>query len=417
MSSSRRLFEPVRIGPITLRNRTIRAAAFEGMSPNHEVSKELIDYHRSVAAGGIGMTTVAYAAVEQSGLAFAHQLWLRPEAVPGLRTLTDAVHREGARASIQLGHCGNMAKVGVAGGRALAPSAKFNLYGPTLPRAMDAGDIKRVVKSFGDAVRVARDAGFDAVEVHAGHGYLISQFLSPFTNRRDDEYGGPLHHRMRFMREAMAEVKKAAGGDVAVVVKTNLRDGFPGGMELEECLEVARTLEQDGADALVLTGGFVSRAPMYIMRGPMPTKVMSVLMPQWWMRLFVGAFGEWLIPPVPYSDNYFLEDALVVRRELKLPLVYVGGVASRAAADAVMANGFDAIAMARALIREPDFVKRLEAEEKQGPPAPGEQPRCDHCNYCAARIYTTSMACHFVTEPPPEMLRVMGRRRLASGQG
>ena len=386
------LFEPVRIGPLTLKNRTIRAAAFEGMAPGHQVSDELVAYHQAVAAGGVGMTTVAYAAVEQSGLAFAHQLWLRPEAVPGLRRLTDAVHHEGAKASIQLGHCGNMAKPDVAGGRVIAPSARFNLYGPVWPRAMNDEDLKRVTASFGAAVRVARDAGFDAVEVHAGHGYLISQFLSPYTNRRADAYGGPLANRMRFMREVMAEVKRAAGQDLAVVVKTNLRDGFKGGIELEEAVEVARALEQEGADALVLTGGFVSRAPMYVMRGPMPMKEMAKRMPQWWMRALLGLFGEKLVPPLPYQDHYFLEDATVVRRELKLPLVYVGGVASRAAADEVLARGFDAIAIARALIREPGFVKRLEQEEREAKGSSGSL--CDHCNVCAARIYTTTMACH-----------------------
>ncbi len=384
-----RLFEPVRLGPLTLQSRTIRAAAFEGMAPGHLVSDELIAYHRAVAEGGVAMTTVAYAAVEQSGLAFAHQLWLREEAIPGLRRLTDAVHAAGAKASIQLGHCGNMAKAEVAGGRAIAPSAKLNLYGPVWPRAMDAGDIERVVKSFGRAVGVAREAGFDAVEVHAGHGYLISQFLSPHTNRRTDAYGGPLEQRMRFMREVMAEVKRAASG-LAVLVKTNLRDGFKGGNELEEGVAIARALEEEGADALVLTGGFVSRAPMYIMRGPMPMGEMTKRMTPWWMKTFARAFGGILVPEVPYADHYFLEDATVVRQAVKLPLVYVGGVASKTAADAVLARGFDAIAMARALIREPGFLRRLEQEERGA----GTPSLCDHCNVCAARIYTTSMACH-----------------------
>lgn len=400
---SHSLFEPVRIGPLTLKNRTIRAAAFEGMSPGHEVSDALIEYHRSVAAGGVGMSTVAYAAVEQSGLAFAHELWVRPQAVPGLRRLADAVHGAGAKVSIQLGHCGNMAaNRQVAGGRALSPSGKFNLYGPVWPRAMTLEDITRVARSFGGATRLARDAGFDAVEVHAGHGYLISQFLSRYTNRRRDAYGGALDGRMRFMREVMAEVREAAGSDVAVLVKMNMRDGFVGGMELDESVQVARTLEQDGAaDALVLSGGFVSRSPMYVMHGPMPVKVMARLMPQWWMRLFVGAVGERLIATVPYRDHYFLEDALVFRDTVKMPLVYVGGVASRAAVDTVLAGGFEAIALARALIREPDFVNRLEREAAASPSL------CDHCNYCAARIYTTNMACHFREEPPAELRRLL----------
>ena len=241
-SPVRRLFEPVRIGPLTLRNRTIRAAAFEGMAPGHAPSAELVAYHRAVAAGGVGMTTVAYAAVEQSGLSFAHQLWLRPAIVGGLRELTDAVHREGARASIQLGHCGNMAKAIVAGGRPLSPSGRFNLFGPTLPRAMDAADLARLPQSFAGAVRLAREAGFDAVEVHAGHGYLLSQFLSPWTNRRRDAYGGSLENRLRLTREVMARVREAAGGDLAVLVKTNLRDGFEGGLDRGEAVEVVAGL-------------------------------------------------------------------------------------------------------------------------------------------------------------------------------
>src|SRR6185437_14075777 len=174
-------------------------AAFEGMCPGHRPSPALLDYHRTVAEGGVGMTTVAYAAVERSGLSFPHQLWLRPEVVDELRALTGAVHAAGAKASIQIGHCGNMAKAEVAGGRPLAPSARFNLFGPTWPRAMGRDDIARVVESFGRAVSLARDAGFDAVEVHAGHGYLVSQFLSPWTNHRDDAYGGSRDRRMRFM--------------------------------------------------------------------------------------------------------------------------------------------------------------------------------------------------------------------------
>lgn len=391
------LFEPCTIGPVRLRNRSIRAAAFEGMCPGHLSSPELLAYHREVAEGGVGMTTVAYAAVEQSGLSFPHQLWLRSEAVPGLRALTDAVHAAGARASIQIGHCGNMAHAAVAGGRAIAPSARFNLYGPTLPRAMDQADIGRVVASFAGAVGLARDAGFDAVEVHAGHGYLISQFLCPATNRRRDAYGGSLDRRMRFMREVIAAVKQAARDDVAVLVKVNMRDGFRGGHELDDSLVVMRTLEQEGADALVLSGGFVSRAPMYIMRGAMPTDVMRRTMTDPLLRVGLALFGKVLIPEVPYEDNYFLADALTVRRELKMPLVYVGGAASRATIDAVLAHDFVAVAMARALIRDPAFIRRLAEDEARA-------GACDHCNACAARIYTTTMACHH-REPTAVRLR------------
>ncbi|HNX08337.1 MAG TPA: NADH:flavin oxidoreductase, partial [Bacteroidales bacterium] len=198
MNKESLLFTPYNIGPLTLKNRSIRAAAFEGMCPGNRPSKMLLDYHRSVAAGGIGMTTVAYASVTRDGLSFPHQLWLRKEIIPELRTLTDAIHHEGAAASIQLGHCGNMSKKSVAGRMPLSPSGGLNIYSPTWSKKMNKEEIVRIAAAYGEAVNIAREAGFDAVEVHAGHGYLISQFLSPYTNHRKDEFGGSLENRMRF---------------------------------------------------------------------------------------------------------------------------------------------------------------------------------------------------------------------------
>lgn len=174
-----KLFTPYRLGPVTLRNRTVRSAAFESMGRDFGPSEELKNYHVSVARGGVGMTTVAYAAVCRSGLSFRKQLWLRPEIVPGLRDLTDAVHREGAACGIQIGHCGNMTHLTTAGQIPIGASSGFNLYAYTPVRGMRRSEIAQVAKDFGRAVTTAHDAGFDSVEVHAGHGYLISKFLSP----------------------------------------------------------------------------------------------------------------------------------------------------------------------------------------------------------------------------------------------
>ena len=194
------LFTPYKLGPVTLRNRTVRSAAFESMGRHFGPTEQLKEYHVSVARGGVGMTTLAYAAVCRSGLSFDKQLWLRPEIVPGLRGITDAVHREGAAAGIQIGHCGNMTHLTTAGQIPIGASTGFNLYAYTPVRGMRKDEIAQVARDFGKAVHTAHDAGFDSVEVHAGHGYLISQFLSPYTNHRKDEYGGTLENRMRFMR-------------------------------------------------------------------------------------------------------------------------------------------------------------------------------------------------------------------------
>lgn len=383
------LFTPVTLGPLTLRNRSIRSAAFESMCPGNVPSPQLLDYHRSVAAGGVGMTTVAYAAVTRSGLSFDRQLWMSPEIVPGLRELTDAVHVEGAAASIQLGHCGNMSHKSICGCLPVGASSGFNLYSPTFVRGLRAGadELPEMAKAYGRSVCLAREAGFDAVEIHAGHGYLISQFLSPSTNHRKDEFGGTLANRMRFMEMVMEEVMKAAGNDMAVLVKMNMRDGFRGGMELDESLQVARKLQELGASALVLSGGFVSKAPMYVMRGEMPIRTMTYYMTCWWLKYGVRLVGKYMIPSVPFREAYFLEDALKFREALDIPLVYVGGLVSRQKIEEVLNHGFEAVQMGRALLNEPDFVNRMRREENA-------RCNCRHSNYCIARMYTLDMACH-----------------------
>lgn len=381
------LFTPVTLGPLTLRNRSIRSAAFESMCPGNVPSPQLLDYHRSVAAGGVGMTTVAYAAVTRSGLSFDRQLWMRPEIVPGLSELTDAVHAEGAAASIQLGHCGNMSHKSICGCLPVGASSGFNLYSPTFVRGLRADELPEMAKAYGRSVCLAREAGFDAVEIHAGHGYLISQFLSPSTNHRKDEFGGTLANRMRFMEMVMEEVMKAAGNDMAVLVKMNIRDGFRGGMELDESLQVARKLQELGAHALVLSGGFVSKAPMYVMRGEMPIRTMTHYMTCWWLKYGVRLVGKYMIPSVPFREAYFLEDALKFREALDIPLVYVGGLVSRQKIEEVLNHGFEAVQMGRALLNEPDFVNRMRREENA-------RCNCRHSNYCIARMYTLDMTCH-----------------------
>ena len=398
--NSNLIFTPYKLGAISLRNRVIRAAAFEGMCPGNSPSEELLNFHKALAAGGIAMTTVAYAAVDRSGLSFPHQLWLRKEVVPELKRLTYAVHKEGAACSIQIGHCGNMTKASVTGSRPMAPTSRINLYGPTFPKAMKRTDIQDVVRSFGKAVHLARESGFDAVEVHAGHGYLISQFLSPYTNRRKDEFGGSLDNRTRFMRLVMDEVKSAAGNDLAVLVKMNMQDGIPGGMGLDESLEVARILEQAGADALVLSGGFVSKAPMYILHGAMPVKILAHYMENRLLKTFVRLIGNQLIKAEPFKEAYFLEDALRFRAQLKLPLVYVGGLISQEKITEVLDKGFELVAMARALIKDPDFINKLLHKELS-------RSTCDTCNYCIAVMYTRAVACIQNEEQNPEILEML----------
>ena len=394
------IFTPCKIGPVELRNRVIRSAAFENMAYGNSPSQDLFNYHTAVAKGGVGMTTVAYAAVNRSGLSFDGQLWMRKEIVPELRKMTDAIHSYGAKASIQLGHCGNMTHRATCGCTPVGASSGFNLYSPTWARALKKDEILSLVEDFGTAVDLAREAGFDCVEIHCGHGYLISQFLSPYTNRRRDEFGGSLENRMRFMKLVMANVLKHAGSDMGVIAKVNMHDGFKGGMQTEECLEVAKELEKMGVHALVLSAGFVSRAPMEVMRGSMPLKTLAHYMDMkhfWWLKAGLALGGRILIPSVPYKEAYFLDDAKVFRKELKMPLIYVGGMTSKAKMEEVLSEGFTALQVARALVRDTEFVNKLRSGEQ-------ECSQCGHSNYCIGRMYTLEMKCHTCVENMPAKL-------------
>ena len=401
MSIESPIFTPVTIGPVTLRNRVIRSAAFENMAYGNSPSQDLYDYHVAVARGGVGMTTLAYAAVDRSGLSFDGQLWMRKEIVPDLRRITDAIHAEGAKASIQLGHCGNMTHRSTCGCMPVGASGGFNMYSPTFVRSLKINEIHDLVKAFGNAVNLAREAGFDCVEIHAGHGYLISQFLSPYTNHRHDEFGGSLENRMRFMRMVISEVMKAAGDDLGVIVKMNMHDGFKKGMQRAECLEVAKELERLGVHAIVLSAGFVSKAPMEVMRGAMPLKTLAHYMDMkkfWWLKAALLTIGRLLIPTVPYREGYFLEDAMQFRQVLKLPHIYVGGLILKDKMEEVLAAGFQGLQVARALVHDTDFVNKLHSGEITC-------SGCKHSNYCIGRMYTLEMRCHHCVENMPASLR------------
>lgn len=406
-----KLFTSGRLGPVELRNRTIRSAAFEGMGRDNGPTQQLRDYHVSVARGGVGMTTLAYAGICRSALSFKTQLWLRPEIVPELRKITDDIHTEGAKASIQIGHCGNMTHRSTAGCTPVGASTGFNLYSPTFCRGLREDELVTLARQFGEAVDTARDAGFDCVEVHAGHGYLISQFLSPYTNRRRDGFGGSLQNRMRFMNMCLEQVMKHAGSDMGVVVKTNMRDGFKGGLEIDDCLTVAKEIERAGVHGMVLSGGFVSKAPMYVMRGEMPIYTMTYYMKQLWLKYGVRMVGKYMIPTVPFKELYFLDDARLFRKELKLPLIYVGGVVDRDGANKVLDDeGFDFVQMGRALLTEPDFVNKMRLSEEN------HNCGCEHVNYCIARMYSKEMACHkYCKDLPPRIRREIEKIKERNG--
>jgi 2,4-dienoyl-CoA reductase-like NADH-dependent reductase (Old Yellow Enzyme family) len=376
-------FAPAKLGPVQLRNRTIKSATYEGLSRNSLVTDELIEFHRRVAAGGVGMSTVAYCAVSPEGRTDRHQIYWRPEAIPGLRRLTDAIHAEGAAASAQIGHAGPVADSKSNRMPGLAPSRTFQPMALTFVRPATADDLARVTKDHADAARMAIEAGFDAVEIHLGHNYLASSFLSPRLNRRKDGYGGSLHNRARFPLEIARAVRDAVGDRIAILAKLNLEDGVRRGLQLEESVQVARWLEQDGSiDALEMTAGSSLLNPMYLFKGPAPLAEFAAAMREP-ARTGVRIAGRTRLHSYPYTDGYLLEDALRVRAVTTLPMILLGGVTNRAVIDKALAAGFGFVAMGRALLREPDLINRMAADATV-------TSTCIHCNRCMPTIYSGS---------------------------
>jgi len=384
-------FAPARLGSLLLRNRIIKTATYEGMCPGGVPSDQLVEHHRALAAGGVGMTTVAYCAVSADGRTFAEQMFMRPEVVLPLRRLTDAVHREGAAASLQLGHCGWFTKnMALSTRLPRGPSLAFNAYGLSAGKpvalAMSGAEIARVISEFGLAAGLARESGFDAVELHLGHGYLLSQFLCPATNRRKDAYGGSLDGRARLPLEVVRRVREVVGAGFPILCKTNLRDGFRGGLELPDAVGIAQRLEREGADALVLSGGFTSRTPFFLFRGRRPLAEMIEVEKSRLQKLALAWFGRKVIREYPFEEMFFLREAREVRSAVRMPLVLLGGIVSRDNVLRAMAEGFDFVAMGRALIANPDLVRRMQAD-------PSARTRCNHCNVCVAEMDRSGVRC------------------------
>ena len=376
-----KLFEPARLGPLTLRNRVIKAATFEGMSPEGVVTDELVEFHSEVAHGGAAMSTVAYLSVAPEGRTDSGCILLVPGAVAGLRRLTDTIHDGGALAQAQVGHAGPVANAASNRATSLAPGRFFNPLGLRFTKAADEYDIARVTSDYERGAKLLVESGFDALEIHLGHNYLLSSFLSPKFNRRTDAWGGSIENRARFARQVVTAVRAAVGREVAVTAKLNMVDGYRGGLSLEDSLQVARMLQDDGAlDALELTAGSSLANPMYLFKGAAPTREFGETLP-WFLRAGFRLVGDKFLHTYPYEEAYFLDQAMQFREALDLPLVLLGGISELATAERGVAAGFEFVAMARAILHHPNIVE----EWSQGV---GTVSGCIHCNRCMPTIYT-----------------------------
>jgi 2,4-dienoyl-CoA reductase-like NADH-dependent reductase (Old Yellow Enzyme family) len=346
------LLTPARIGSVEIRNRivmppmTTRLSDAEGHATDDSVA-----YYVARAKGGVGLITVEMASPERAGRHRRRELGIYDDRfLPGLRRVASELHRHGAKCSIQLGHGGGHTRFDICGETPVAPSAiphpVFEVTNETIvPREMSVMEIHNTAAAFAAAALRAQRAGFDCVEIHAAHGYLISQFLTPFENRRTDQYGGSLENRARMGLEVLSAVKAAVS--IPVIYRLSVDDYFPEGVGFAEGKQVALWAAQAGADALHIAAGHYRSLPS----------------------------GERMIPPMAYPDATFLTYAALIRREVKIPVIAVGRLGDpHQAAEAVASGKADFVALGRTSIAEPEWVEKL----RRGEPA----RRCLACNTC-----------------------------------
>ncbi len=347
----RSLFDKTVINGMTLPNRLVRSATWEGMcEPDGKPTGKLTGCYADLAAGGVGLIVSGYAYVRPDGKQFPGQMGIYTNAFAAeMKALTAAVHDQGGKICMQLVHVGGQTNSAIAGSQPVAPSAVQVVQFPEIPRELSRDDIAELIALFSAAAARAREYGFDAVQLHASHGYLINQFLSPLTNRRSDRYGGTPENRRRFLMDIYQGVRGAVGKDYPVLVKLNGADNLEGGLELAESIMAAMALDAAGIDAIEVSAGTPSSGDLSPVRVGVTSREM---------------------------EAYNLPLAIRIKEAVSCSIMVVGGIRSFEVADGIIRRGeADYIAMSRPFIREPGLAKRWQSGDEK-------RATCISCNGC-----------------------------------
>lgn len=382
-----RAFSPAKLGTLPLKNRVLKAATYEGKTPDGIPGDGLLQFHKEIVAGGVAMTTIGYCATEHDGRIMDQMMWLHEGVRPQLTNMIAELKTVAPQVKVsgQMAHCGNFSKIRNMQRvkRPLGPSPAFNMLGAPsgvpFAGAMSLQDIDCLVQTYADAAALMQQVGFDAAEIHFGHGYGLSQFISPKTNKRSDAYGGSLENRMRLPLRVLEAVKSTVGDDFPVIGKMNMTDGVREGVHLPEAIEIAAMFDRAGIDALICSGGTSPFNPMVYFRGDSLAKGMIEQQTNPITKLGLRLIGSKMFRDYPYYENYFLEDAIKVRDRVNCQMIYIGGCSELSSLEAVMKQGFDFVQLGRPLIKDPHYVNHAMADASY-------TNGCSHCNRCASLI-------------------------------
>jgi len=347
------LFTPINIGRLSLINRFVRSATHDYLADNQQgyVRPAQLELYRRLAEGEIGLIITGHAYVHPSGKASPRQIAVDDDRkIPGLGRLAEAVHQSGSGSLVflQISHAGRQTRPALCGQQPLAPSAVYDPVSRVLPRELTGEEVQQVIEWFVKAADRARQAGFDGVQLHAGHGYLLSSFISPHTNRRTDDWGGSSENRSRLIREIIAGICQTYGPEFPVIIKMNATDHLPGGLTLEEAAKIAFSLEQAGLQAIEISGGMNE----------------------------AGLGSVWPGLRTEGDEGYFVPLAASIKKILKIPVIGLGGIRTYRVAEKLVASGqVDLISMSRPFINHPGLVKDFRSGRLEKSP-------CLSCNKC-----------------------------------
>ena len=374
------LFNPGKIGTMDLRNRFVRSATAECLATDDgRITDRYLHLYAQLAKGGVGLIIPGNYYVNAAGRHAARIPVLdRDEIIDDLKQVVETVHEQGAKIVAQLNHAGRQGDPNVIGDVPVCPSPVRDKLSRVKPREMTPKEIEETVADFGESARRAREAGFDGVQIHAAHGYLINQFLSGYTNRRTDQWGGSPEERMRFPMEIYRLIRSIVGPDYPVLIKLNGEDGIEGGVTIEETIEFCKRLEELGIDAIEVSGG-IGEKGLLTTRGDIPRDVLArnrSLFERLMMRLFEKRLRE----TARFEETYNLHHASALKQNVNVPVIAVGGMRSRAAMEHALESGqADFISLCRPFVRQPALVRLMEKE--------GRDPiSCKNCNRCTLEV-------------------------------
>ncbi len=353
------IFTPWKLGRLELLNRLVRSATWEGMAGRDGTpSDELASLTADLARGGVGLIITGYAFIAPEGRGLPKQTGVYSDTlITSLRRMTEAVHREGGKVALQIVHAGGQTQSDWIGTTPLGPSRMVHPSTKEQVEELSREQIAALIEAFAAAAARAKQAGFDAVQLHAAHGYLINQFLSPNTNQRTDDYGGSRDNRARFCYQVFRAVRETVGPDYPVFIKLNIEDCIDDGLEPSDAVEVAKELSAMGIDAIEVSGGVPA----------------------------AGEKGAARRVRKPSDEGYFLANARAVKAAVVCPVIVVGGFRSLARVSEAL-ESVDAVAMARPYIRQPDLAN-LWREGKT------DRADCISCGRCFAVTMNKGLGC------------------------